>query len=126
METVPTTIPGNICTVTVGHVPREMSRHVWYAIQEGAEVSGTVKSLSPKLSPLKQGGLEIMITMTVKLKKSKAMEVFKTHVEKVAYPENSEYVDDLLQILKGIMDDNQASESEDSESDVELVEENAC
>ena len=103
-----------------------MSRHVWYAIQEGAEFSWKVKSVSPKLSPLKQGGLEIMITMTVKWKKSKAMEVCKTHVEKVAYPENTEYVDDSLQILKGIMDDNQASESEDSESDVELVEENAC
>ena len=56
-------LPAKFCTVTVGHVRREISRHVWYAIKEGAEVSATVKSMSPKPSPLKQGGLEIMITM---------------------------------------------------------------
>ena len=54
-------LPGKLCAVTVGHVPREISRHVWYPIKEGAEFSATVKSVSPKLSPLKQGGLEIMI-----------------------------------------------------------------
>ena len=41
------------------------SHHVWYAIKDGTEFSATVKSLLPKPSPLKQSGLEIMITMTV-------------------------------------------------------------
>ena len=56
-------LPAKFCTVTVGHVRREISRHVWYALKEGAEVSATVKAMSPKPSPLNQGGLEIMITM---------------------------------------------------------------
>ena len=61
-----TNLPRKLCAVTVGHVPREMSRHVWFALTEGAEFSATVKSVLPKPSPLKQGGLEIIITMTVK------------------------------------------------------------
>ena len=36
--------------VIVGHVPREMNRHVWYAIREGAEFFGLVKSVAPRPS----------------------------------------------------------------------------
>ena len=39
---------------------------------------------------------------------------------KVAYPETTEYSDDSSQILKDIVDNDQSSESEDSESDEEL------
>ena len=56
-------LKGKLCPVTVGHVPREMSRHVWYAITEGADFSGSVKSTKRKVSPLKQGRLEIIIEM---------------------------------------------------------------
>ena len=48
-------LPGKLCPVIVGHVPREMSRHIWYAIREGAEFSGVVKLVEPKPSPLLQG-----------------------------------------------------------------------
>ena len=77
-------LPGKLCAVTVGHVPRGISRHAWYAIKEGTEFSAKVKFLLPKPSPLKQGVLEIMITMTVKWKNSRAMEVLKIHVKKVS------------------------------------------
>jgi len=56
-----TNIPGKLCLVTVG----QMSRHIWYTIKEGAGFSATVKYVLPKRSPLKQGGLEISITMNV-------------------------------------------------------------
>ena len=52
-----------------------MSRHVSYAIREGAEFSGMVKSVAPRPSPLLQGGLEIIITMTAKWQNSKGMDV---------------------------------------------------
>ena len=60
--------------------------------------------MSPKPSPLKQGGLEIIITMTVKWQNPRAMEVLKLHVEKVSYPEYGEYSDDSVEILKEIVD----------------------
>ena len=76
-----------------------------------------VKSVLPKPSPPKQGGLEI-ITMTVKWKNSTAMEVLKNHVEKVSYPENDEYSDDSSEILKEIVD-NPASESDETDAEIE-------
>ena len=55
------TLKGKLCPVTVGHVPREISRHVWYAIKEGAEFSAVVKSTKRKVSPLKQGCLLLLL-----------------------------------------------------------------
>ena len=107
-----------LCAVTVGHVTREISCHVWYAIKEGAEFSAMVKSVLLKPSPLKQGRLEIMITMTVKWKNSRAMEVLKNHVEKVFYPENGKYLDDSSKILEEIVD-NPVSESNESDAEIE-------
>lgn len=52
-----------IVAVTVGHIPRELSRFVFYFIHEGGSVSGTVASLTPNLSPIPEGGLEIPILM---------------------------------------------------------------
>ena len=111
-------LPGKLCAVTVGHVPREINRHVWYAIKKGAEFSATVKSLLTNLYPLKQGRLEIMTTMTVKWKNSRAMEVLKNHVKKVSYPENGEYSDDSSKILKEIVY-NPVSESDESDAEIE-------
>ena len=74
--------------------------------------------MAPRPSPLVQGGLEIIITMTTaKWQNSKGMDVLKSYV---AYPENTEYCDDSSQILKDILDNDQSSESEESESDEEV------
>ena len=118
-----TKLPGKLCAVIVGRVPREISRHVWYVIREGAEFSGMVKSVAPRPFPLLQGGLEIIISMTAaKWQNSKGMDVLKSYVEKAAYPENTKYCDDSLQILKDILDNDQSSESEESDSDEEIDE----
>ena len=53
------------CHITTGNVPREMTQQVWYAMSEGVNFSAKVKSEKPKLSPLKQAGLEIIIYMTI-------------------------------------------------------------
>ena len=52
-------IPGKIGCVVVGHIPRELSRYVWCALDSGAIISGKVISDKYKPSPLFQGGLEI-------------------------------------------------------------------
>ena len=59
-----------------------------------------------------------MITMTVKWKNSRVMEVLKNHVEKVSYPEDGEYSDDSSKILKEVVD-NPASESDESDAEIE-------
>ena len=49
--------------VTVGHVPRELSRFIFYFIQEEGLVTGTVASTTPRISPNHEGGLEVQILM---------------------------------------------------------------
>ena len=50
--------------ITVGHLPREISRHVHFFIKtEGGKVHGTVKSLIYRGSPIPAGGLEIPLML---------------------------------------------------------------
>ena len=45
---------------TVGHIPREISRYVYFFIkEEDGKVFGTLKSLKYKASPIPSGGLEL-------------------------------------------------------------------
>ena len=53
--------PGKIGRVVVGHIPRQVSRYMWYALDRGAITLGKVISDKQKPSPLFQGGLEIPI-----------------------------------------------------------------
>ena len=50
--------------VRVGHV-RELSRFVFYFIQEGGSVTGIVASTTPRISPITKGGLEVPILMYI-------------------------------------------------------------
>ena len=49
---------------TVGHVPREQSRILWYFLSHGGKLTAEVTGRR-KRSPLVQGGLEIPCTFTV-------------------------------------------------------------
>ena len=50
--------------VTVGHIPREISRHVYFFIkEEGGKVYGSVLSKKYRPSPIPAGGLEIPLTL---------------------------------------------------------------
>ena len=46
---------------TVGHVPREISRAVWYFIDLGGSVKGRVFDQKFHPSPIPRGGLEIIL-----------------------------------------------------------------
>ena len=51
--------------VTVGHMPREISRHVFFFLSsEGGTIDGTVLSTRYRLSPIPAGGLEIPLWLT--------------------------------------------------------------
>ena len=49
--------------VTVGHIHRELSRFIFYLIQDGGSVTGTVASTIPRISPSPECGLETPILM---------------------------------------------------------------
>ena len=49
--------------VTAGHIPREISRFVYFFLHEGGAVSGTVVDTIPCVSPIPEGGLEIKLLL---------------------------------------------------------------
>ena len=48
---------------TVGHIPREIPRHVHYFIKEGGAVIGRVFSTKYRQPPIPSGGLEIPLML---------------------------------------------------------------
>ena len=52
---------------TVGHFPREISRHIYFFLKdEHGHTDGTVKSIDYRPSPILDGGLEIPLTLNFK------------------------------------------------------------
>ena len=54
---------------TVGHIPREISRYLYFVIkEENGKVFGTLKQLKYKASPITSGGLEVPLSLTISCK----------------------------------------------------------
>ena len=52
---------------TVGHIPREISRHVYFFLkEENGQIDGTVHSVDYRPSPIPAGGLEIPLVLNFK------------------------------------------------------------
>lgn len=52
---------------TVGHIPREISRHTYFFLkEEGGTIDGIVQSVQYRPSPIPAGGLEIPLLLTFK------------------------------------------------------------
>ena len=52
---------------TVGHIPREISRHIYFFIkEENGKIDGIVDSLEYRPSPIPAGGLEIPLMLNFK------------------------------------------------------------
>ena len=49
--------------ITVGHIPGKLSRFVFPFIHEGGSVTRAVANITPKPSPIPEGGLKIPILM---------------------------------------------------------------
>ena len=116
---------GRLAPVVVGHIPRELSRYVLYALEKGAKFTGEVLTAKAKRSPLIQGGLEIPIKVNVQWTDSRNLAVLKQRTE-VSYPIGTDYTDDSKSILAEIQDEadveieNCSSDSENEESLVEF------
>ena len=95
---------GKLALDIIGHIPREISCHVWYAMAKGAEVTARVINTKWKRSPLIQGGVEILIILNVEWDNANGIRTLKEKVESVNFPvgEDEEYKDDSKEILKSI------------------------
>ena len=93
---------GKIGLIVVGHLPRELSRYIWFSIGEGAKFEAEVHKEKPMASPLVQGGLEIPIKVSVTWDEPKKLSILVVKVKQVEYPLTKEYVNDSKNILKGL------------------------
>ena len=99
--------------ITVGHIPRELSRFVFYFIHEGGSVTGTVANLTPRPSPIPEGGIEIPIIMHF------------AHVNKAILSKMETFVNKQVQKMKEKFDFEQLIGEETREEEDEIDEEDA-
>ena len=110
---------------TVGHIPREISRHVYFFLkEENGSIDGSVKSIQYKPSPIPAGGLEIPLTLTFKSPRYAThlkMKEFVSTLYSFEYDvkngsnesESDEDVDEEINIC--IQESDESSEASDSE-----------
>ena len=109
-----TLFKGQIGAVTVGYIPRELSRHTWYAIPEGEKFQATVYDTKAKLSSLIRDGLEIPIKII--WSQEEKLWKFKAKVKEFKHPMTGEYKDDSKSILNEIKVHN--DEDDDIDDDL--------
>ena len=63
--------------ITVGHIPREISRHCYFFMKEGGEISGYLVSTNYKPSPIPAGGLEVPLLLAFSVKNEQIFEQMK-------------------------------------------------
>ena len=109
--------------IVVAHVPKELSRYVWYALEQGAKFTGRVISVKPKRLPLIQGGLEIPMVVSVTWSNAKSLVILKERTEEVSYSVEKDYVDDSKSILAEIKgeDIDITSDSDNDEDELEIL-----
>lgn len=95
---------------TVGHVPREISRYIYFFIkQENGKITGNVKSLNYKPSPIPSGGLEIPLQLTFSCPKQWVRDTMKG------------FIDDFYSYdFTGIIHNDESSDESDFEIDLEI------
>ena len=54
---------GRLHNLTIGHIPREISRFVFFFLHHGGSVDGKVIDLNRRRSPIPCGGLEIKLKL---------------------------------------------------------------
>ena len=112
----------------VGHLPREISRFMYFIIFHGAQIVCKVINTHHRRSPLVQGGLEIPIEVTVTMNSSdankQALARCQNWVElKYKEPVDGHFedaTDEILRMLRDTDSDESEDESESSE-DTESV-----
>ena len=67
--------------MTVGHIPREISHHCFYFIQEGGSISGQLLSTNYKVSRITAGGLEVPLLITFSVIEDRIFSLMKDFVK---------------------------------------------
>jgi len=67
--------------MTVGHIPRDISRHCFYFIKEGGSISGHLLSTNYKVSPIPAGGLEVPLLLTFTVKEDRIFFLMKDFIK---------------------------------------------
>ena len=112
----------------VGHLPREISRFMYFIIFHGAQIACKVINTHHRRSPLVQGGLEIPIEVTVTMNSSDANKQALARCQnwvELKYKETvdghfEDATDEILRMLRDTDSDESEDESESSE-DTESV-----
>ena len=119
-----TKLPGTLAASIIGHMPREMSRFIWYAIEKGAQITATLVSTQAKDSPLVQGGLEIPVIVKVEWENEINLQRLKKKVASLSYSLEEDYVDESKDILEEILKENDCDRLTSDDDDVVETEEN--
>ena len=101
-----TKLPVTLAASIVGHMPRELSCFIWYAIERGARITATLVSTQAKDSPLVQGGLEIPVILKVEWENEINLQRLKKKVASLSYSLEEDYVDESKDILEEILKEN--------------------
>ena len=108
---------------TVGHFPREISRHIYFFLKdEHGHTDGTVKSIDYRPWPIPDGGLEIPLTLNLKFHRyitHTKMKEFMSTLYSLDYNGNKEDERDKSSSDKEInLLINESSEESQSDSEV--------
>ena len=83
-------------------MPREINRYIWFAIEEGANITAQVILTNTKRFPLAQGGLEIEIKATVIWENKKNLKIFAEKANSVQFTLGEPYQNDNKNFLHKI------------------------
>ena len=119
-----TKLPGTLAASIIGHMPRELSPFIWYAIERGARITATLVSTQAKNSPLVQGGLEIPVIIKVEWENEIKLQRLKKKVANLSYSLEEDYVDESKDILEEILKENDCDLLTSDDDDVVETEEN--
>ena len=111
---------------TVGHILREISRYVYFFIKEqNGNVSGTLKSLKYKPSPIPFGGLEVPLLLKFPAKDKwvvDTMEEFVLNFYSYEYSGNLSIADEDDDDYQAIMIESEETDSQETEAQSEIQE----
>ena len=106
--------PHKLVPITVGHVPIEISRIVYFSIGHGCSYKVKVLEEKPARSPLTQGGLEVKCSVTASWTNENGIKLLKKLVgEKYNFENRS--TDDSAAILKKLLPDTTNKDNQDDE-----------
>ena len=92
-------------------------------MEQGAKFTGKVVSVTPKRSPLIQGGLEIPKVVSVQWSNVRSLAILKERTQEVSYSVEKDYVDDFKSVLAEIKgeDIDITFDSNNDEDELEIL-----